>query len=238
MWTAFEFSSAFVEISPRLCQQSSPASLEILNIKTNWSLWTKEYKETSKWQKKKKCQSDECPSAETVFSPRDSFKIKVILSIIDNIAAALKARLNAYKDIEDIFGVLFNLIILYNYWWYWKSSTYIDRIIFNEFEDCFPSELVQFSELFKSISLQAQDEEKTQGMNPELRMLLLLNENKYTWSFPNVHIAPHIYLSMALLLYKCALFITLQTGSLIFKRWVVHLMVQMAHQHSNTCRHF
>ena len=66
----------------------------------------------------------------------------------------------------------------------------------NDFEDCFSSELVQFSELYKTVSGTGKVQE-LHNTSTELSMLLMLNENMCTQSFPNVHIALRIYLCMA-----------------------------------------
>jgi len=71
----------------------------------------KEYKASSKRPQKRKRQFDEGPSAETVFSPGEKFKVDVFLVIIDKLSSALQDRLDSYKDIHDKFGFLSNLTI-------------------------------------------------------------------------------------------------------------------------------
>lgn len=63
-----------------------------------------------------------------------------------------------------------------------------------DFEDCFPTELAQFVELMKKVSEQEQREIKSE--TTELKMLSMLNQFKCIQTFPNVHIALRIYLSM------------------------------------------
>ena len=161
----------------------------------------KEYKQSSIRSQKRKCQFDEGPSAETVFSPRQKFKVKVFLVIIDKLSSALQHRLDAYKDIHENFGFLTNLTELSNDAIRGAAAKLMEEYS-SDFEDCFPSELVQFSELFKTVIVrpqgQGQKEAQCEPQNTctELKMLLFLNELNFTQSFPNVHIALRIYLSM------------------------------------------
>lgn len=163
----------------------------------------KEYKQSSIRSQKRKCQFDEGPSDETVFSPRQKFKVEVFLVIIDKLSSALQHRLDAYKDIHENFGFLTNLTELSNDAIRGAAAKLMEEYS-SDFEDCFPSELVQFSELFKTVIVQpqgqgqGQEEAQCEPQNTctELKMLLFLNELNFTQSFPNVHIALRIYLSM------------------------------------------
>ena len=54
--------------------------------------------------------------------------------------------------------------------------------------------MIQFCEFYKTI----RDQERAmQNLSTEMEMLLLLNQNVCSQSFPNVHIALRIYLAMA-----------------------------------------
>ena len=81
----------------------------------------------------------------------------------------------------------------------WAAAKLVEEYS-SDFEDCFPSELVQFSELFKTVIVQGQGQKEAQcepqNTCTELKMLLFLNELNFTQFFPNVHIALRIYLSM------------------------------------------
>ena len=136
------------------------------------------------------------------YSPRDkSFKVEVFLVIIDKLSWALQHRLGPYKDIHEKFGFLTNLSELSNFAIRWAAAKIMEEYS-SDFEDCLPSELVQFSKLFKKVIVQAQGKEKevpqcqTQNTCTELNILLLLNELNFTQLFTNVHIALLIYLSM------------------------------------------
>ena len=121
----------------------------------------KEYKQSSIRSKKRKCQFDEGLSPETVFSRRQNFKIDVFLIIIDKLSSALQHRLDAYKDIHENFGFLTNLTVLSNDTIRGAAAKLMEEYS-SDFEDCFSSELVQFSELFKKCIAQpqAQGQEK------------------------------------------------------------------------------
>lgn len=157
----------------------------------------KEYKESSKRPKKRKRQFDEDPSAERVLSPREKFKVDVFLIIIDKLSSALQHRLDAYKEIQGKFGFFTNLTELSDDGIRFAAKKLLEEYS-NDFEDCFPSELIQFTEFFKTVSAKENKEAQsaTRNTSTELKMLLLLNESKCVQTFPNVYIALRIYLSM------------------------------------------
>ena len=112
---------------------------------------------------------------------------------MDALSSALQHRLNSYKNIQEKFGFLSNLIELSKED-IRRAATKLMEYYVNDFEDCFPWELIQFSELYKTVG--GRERKKSHNTSTELEMLLLLNQNMCTQSFPNVHIALRIYLSM------------------------------------------
>ena len=161
-----------------------------------------QYKESSKQTHKRKRQFDEGSSAEILFTASEKFKVEIFLIniIIDKLSSVLQHRLEAYKNIHDKFGFLSNLTELSKDGILSAANKLMDEYS-SDFEDCFPSELVQFSELFQtgSTSRHEQKEGRCAVQNTtstEMRMLLLLNEFQCTQSFLNVHIALRIYLCM------------------------------------------
>uniref|UniRef100_H2YK99 DUF4371 domain-containing protein n=1 Tax=Ciona savignyi TaxID=51511 RepID=H2YK99_CIOSA len=138
----------------------------------------KVYKETSKREKTRKRQFDEGCSKETIFSPRERFRCEVYLPIMDALSLAVQHRLHSYMHIQNKFGFLSNICELSK-----------DDIM----EDCFPSEMIHFSEFYKTVS--GQEKKKSRNSSTEIEMLL--NENMCSHIFPNVHIALRIYLCMA-----------------------------------------
>uniref|UniRef100_H2YK98 HAT C-terminal dimerisation domain-containing protein n=1 Tax=Ciona savignyi TaxID=51511 RepID=H2YK98_CIOSA len=131
----------------------------------------KVYKETSKREKTRKRQFDEGCSKETIFSPRERFRCEVYLPIMDALSLAVQHRLHSYMHIQNKFGFLSNICEL----------------------NCFPSEMIHFSEFYKTVS--GQEKKKSRNSSTEIEMLL--NENMCSHIFPNVHIALRIYLCMA-----------------------------------------
>lgn len=106
---------------------------------------------------------------------------------------ALKHRVNAYKEIQDKFGYLSNLTELSKDD-IRRGANKLREEYVKHFEDCFPSELVKLSDLFKNTSGLGQKE--TQNTSAQLKMLLVLNEKSVHKTFTNVHISLRIYLSM------------------------------------------
>ena len=76
-----------------------------------------------------------------------------------------------------------------------RAATELMKTYVDDFEECFPMEMIQFCEFYKTI--RDQEQRTTQNLSTEMEMLLLLNENMCSQSFPNVHIALRIYLAMA-----------------------------------------
>uniref|UniRef100_H2YLA9 HAT C-terminal dimerisation domain-containing protein n=1 Tax=Ciona savignyi TaxID=51511 RepID=H2YLA9_CIOSA len=141
----------------------------------------KVYKETSKREKTRKRQFDEGCSKETIFSPRERFR-------------SVQHRLHSYMHIQNKFGFLSNICELSKDDIRHAAIQLMETYV-NDFEDCFPSEMIHFSEFYKTVS--GQEKKKTRNSSTEIEMLLLLNENMCSHIFPNVHIALRIYLCMA-----------------------------------------
>ena len=74
-----------------------------------------------------------------------------------------------------------------------RAENLLKEKYLKDFEECFPSELLQFSAHFKSAC--GQEQRERQSTNTELNMVLLLNENTNEHRFPNVHITLNIYMS-------------------------------------------
>ena len=119
----------------------------------------KKYKESSKRGKKRKRQFDEDSSKETVFSPRERFKCEVYLPIMDAQSSVLQHRLNAYKTIQEKFCFLANLELSKED--IRRAATKLMEYYVDDFEDCFPSELIQFSELCKTVG--SREQKKSQS---------------------------------------------------------------------------
>uniref|UniRef100_H2YLB0 HAT C-terminal dimerisation domain-containing protein n=1 Tax=Ciona savignyi TaxID=51511 RepID=H2YLB0_CIOSA len=154
----------------------------------------KVYKETSKREKTRKRQFDEGCSKETIFSPRERFRCEVYLPIMDALSSAVQHRLHSYMHIQNKFGFLSNICELSKDDIRHAAIQLMETYV-NDFEDCFPSEMIHFSEFYKTVS--GQEKKKTRNSSTEIEMLLLLNENMCSHIFPNVHIALRIYLCMA-----------------------------------------
>uniref|UniRef100_H2YTB8 TTF-type domain-containing protein n=1 Tax=Ciona savignyi TaxID=51511 RepID=H2YTB8_CIOSA len=153
----------------------------------------KVYKETSKREKTRKRQFDEGCSKETIFSPRERFRCEVYLPIMDALSSAVQHRLHLYMLIQNKFGFLSNICELSKDDIRHAAIQLMETYV-NDFEDCFPSEMIHFSEFYKAVS--GQEKIKSRNSSTEI-VLLLLNENMCSHIFPNVHIALRIYLCMA-----------------------------------------
>ena len=71
-----------------------------------------EYADASRRSRKRNrriFQFDEGQAEDTVFQPRDKFRVEVFFTIIDHICAALKQIIAAYKTVAERFGFLSNL---------------------------------------------------------------------------------------------------------------------------------
>ena len=115
----------------------------------------KEYKESSKRGKKRNYHFDEGSSEETVFSSRERFKCEVYLPIMDALSSVLQHHLNSYKTIQEKFCFLSNLMELSKED-IRRAATKLMEYYVDDFEDCFPSELIQFSELYKTVGSREQ----------------------------------------------------------------------------------
>uniref|UniRef100_H2ZHP2 TTF-type domain-containing protein n=1 Tax=Ciona savignyi TaxID=51511 RepID=H2ZHP2_CIOSA len=143
------------------------------------------------------CQSrqfDEGCSKETIFSPRERFRCEVYLPIMDALSSAVQHRLHSYMHIQNKFGFLSNICELSKDDIRHAAIQLMETYV-NDFEDCFPSEMIHFSEFYKTVS--GQEKKKSRNSSTEIEMLLLLDGNMCSHIFPNVHIALRIYLFMA-----------------------------------------
>ena len=84
--------------------------------------------------KKRKRQFDEVSSVERVFSTRERFKCEVYLPIIDALSSALQHHLNSYKNIQEMFGFMSNLIELNKEDIRMATTTLMEYYV-NDFED-------------------------------------------------------------------------------------------------------
>ena len=69
---------------------------------------------------------------------------------MDTLSSALQHHLNSYKNIQKKFDFLSNLIELSKED-IRREATKLMEYYVNDYEDCFPSELSQFSELYKTV---------------------------------------------------------------------------------------
>ena len=69
---------------------------------------------------------------------------------MDALSSALQHRWNSYNNIQEKFGFMSYLIEISNEEIN-RAATKLMEYYVNDFEDCFPSELIQFSEFYKTV---------------------------------------------------------------------------------------
>ena len=152
-----------------------------------------------KRQTKRKRQFDEGGGEDVVLAPREKFKVQIFLAIIDQLCLGLRSRLDAYQVVHKKFGFLSNLEHLSTVEIKAASANLVKEYQ-NDLEDCLDSELMQFVSLYKAanadVNTERTDIPTRKKESIELRLFLLLNDNDWIETFPNVNIALRIYLCM------------------------------------------
>ena len=156
------------------------------------------YKCAGNRQRKRKRQFDEGSGEDVVLAPREKFKVEVFFAIIDQLCMALRSRLDAYQVVARKFDFLSQLEHLSTAETKATAANLVKEYP-NDLEDCLDSELIQFVSIYKAVSVDVNTDTTVSTRKQEsieLRMFLLLNNNDWIQTFPNVNIALRIYLCM------------------------------------------
>ena len=140
-----------------------------------------DYDDENKRAKKRKLFHDKTPEEVNVSDCRENFRMNMYLVIIDRLLSEIKKRKAACTNVYERFGVLTEIRSLADSDITSKCeerSRYYD----NDIEPDFEKEFLLFT--------------KYGDFKTGAEMITFLHENKLITSFPNVHIALRIYLSI------------------------------------------
>jgi len=147
---------------------------------------TSEYVSAAAARRRKRTRRfDDGQAADTVLHGKDKFRIETFTVIIDQLACSLRRRIDAYKEVREVFKVVtdFNEIDADQIREYAMSMarTYSGDLQSGEFAD----EMIQFVNFAKS-----------RGCQTPSSLAMLLHTEDLQSTFPNVEIALRMYMSI------------------------------------------
>ena len=163
----------------------------LIELKSKDKLPGIDYKSATKRKPMKKRQLDESQSADDdeLLLPRDKFRIKSFIPIIDALKTNLKKRAVAYEEITNIFSFLIDLNAPKSY------ITERVNVLLNNYPDDVDGNLTGEVKYFHAYIKQNHSESECRDLNHQDIYQIMQKDKVYT-VFPNVETALRIYLSI------------------------------------------
>ena len=144
---------------------------------------TNMYQDEMRRTRKRKAFADENVDNEVVLRGSQKFKVETFYVLIDRLLAGLNTRMDAYKEVNDSFGVLFDTTCddadLR------KRAESLSSAYQADLNRDFPDELVQFR------AFTSTEQDKTPA-----NMLQFILRQKILSTFPNVYVALRLFLTL------------------------------------------
>ena len=134
--------------------------------------------------RKRKAFADESTENDTVLTGSDQFKVECYTVIIDRLLSCLAKRTDAYRELNGLFGVLFDTDIDSDS--VRKRAAALSSTYPDDLDNSFSDELLQFKNFLR--------EEATRS--PE-EMLQIIRKNGIQTTFPGVFVALRLFLTLA-----------------------------------------
>ena len=164
---------------------------DTIELKSKDKLPGIDYKSATKRKPKKKRQFDESQSADDdeLLLPRDKFRMKSFIPIIDALETNLKKRAVAYEEIANTFSFLIDF--------YASELSITERVnvLLNKYPDDVDGNLTGEVKHFHAYIKQNHSESECRDLNYQ-DIYQIIHKDKVSIVFPNVETALRIYLSL------------------------------------------
>uniref|UniRef100_A0A8C5GFL1 TTF-type domain-containing protein n=1 Tax=Gouania willdenowi TaxID=441366 RepID=A0A8C5GFL1_GOUWI len=144
---------------------------------------TQAYQSETHRVSKRKTFDDETVDNEVVLTGSKKFQVETFNVIIDSLLSGLKKRLDAYKDINDRFGVLFDMDCADTD--LFKRANALSSSYPSDLDNSLSDELIQFR------SFVSTEQDKTPA-----NLLQIVQRNGLQTTFPNVFVALRLFLTL------------------------------------------